>query len=150
MVAWVATQVPSAVDDLATTVALARRAADSAPDNWSYAETLGAAHYRAGEWDQAVLALDRAVKLQKEGGTVWMKCFLAMAHHRLGHYDEAQAWLDKAYEHINREAAPDFPNPPDWQERVRRRLLYREAAELLAQRPRGPGNPLQAAGSGKL
>lgn len=63
--------------------------------------TLGVAHYRNGEWKEAVAALEESVKL-RGGGDSFDFFFLAMAHWRLGEkdkarerYQEAVDWMDK-------------------------------------------------------
>src|SRR5262249_57843159 len=66
--------------------------------NWT---TLGVAHYRAGQWKEAVAALDKSMELRK-GGDSFDWFFLAMANWRLGEkdkarelYDRAAQWMDK-------------------------------------------------------
>ena len=51
------------------------------------------AHYRAGDWQGAIEALDRAQDLFE--GTAWSFFFLAMAHGQLGHKDQAHQWYDQ-------------------------------------------------------
>ena len=57
--------------------------------------TLGVAHYRAGDWKAAVSAFDKSMELRK-GGDAFDWFFLALAHHKLGHAEEAKKWYDKA------------------------------------------------------
>ena len=80
-------------------VRLAELAVNGAPDARSkgrYLNTLGAALYRAGRFEDAIRRLDEGIQLK--GGTSeprdWV--FLAMAHHRLGHRDEARRYLESA------------------------------------------------------
>src|SRR5262249_13439367 len=66
---------------------------------WS---TLGTAHYRAGDWNAAIAAFDKAMPL-RGGGDCFDFFFLAMANHRLGNkkaagewYRKGAAWLEAA------------------------------------------------------
>jgi tetratricopeptide (TPR) repeat protein len=85
-------------------VALARQAVAGAPGDEGAWNTLGVAHYRAGDWKAAVEALDKSVEL-RHGGDAYDWYFLAMAFQRLGNTDEARRWFDKAAqwreEHVN-------------------------------------------------
>jgi superkiller protein 3 len=100
--AWLLATCPnSGLRDAGFAVKLARRAVQLAPkdsNNWG---TLGTAHYRAGDWKEAVATLDEARKLKPPGDAdIWL--FLAMAHHKLGNkaqarkcYDQAVQWLER-------------------------------------------------------
>jgi tetratricopeptide (TPR) repeat protein len=81
-------------------LALARRAHHRAPDLANYLNTLGVAHCRRAEWDEAVDALQRSLRA---GSSVpaydWY--FLALAWHNLGKaalaadsFDQAVYWHD--------------------------------------------------------
>jgi serine/threonine protein kinase len=81
-------------------VSLAKRATELAPKEKGYWTTLGLAHYRAGNGQEAVTALSSA--LQQAPADGWKLFVLAMAHWQLGHkeearrcYDEAVAWTEK-------------------------------------------------------
>ena len=101
-----------------------------------YLNTLGAAYYRAGQFELAVAILDRAVAAQQEGGTPVDWLLLAMAHHRLGHAEEAKSWLDRAVtmaEAIDaRQAERLFRRGPRQLEQswLELQLLRREAEDL--------------------
>ncbi|HEV3438851.1 MAG TPA: WD40 repeat domain-containing protein [Gemmata sp.] len=60
---------------------------------WWYQQTLGALHFRAGNFAVAIGYLERAAK-QRE--TQWQRLFLAMAHHRFGNAVESDEWFKKA------------------------------------------------------
>ena len=76
-------------------MALARKAVELAPAHPDYPNTLGVAHYRAGDWKAAIVALEKSMKLRKGGDSKhWF--FLAMAHWRLGAKDKAREWYDRA------------------------------------------------------
>ena len=51
--------------------------------------TLGIAHYRAGEWGAALAALEKSVAL-RNGGDCGDQFFLAMTHWQLGEKDQAR------------------------------------------------------------
>src|SRR5262249_51789131 len=94
--AWLlATAAEPALRDPKKALACARKAVELEPMNGEYRNTLGAAHYRNGEWREAVSELDQAMKLRPDGfqGTGYF--FLAMAHWQLGEKDQARAWYDK-------------------------------------------------------
>ena len=57
--------------------------------------TLGAALYRAGRFEEAIRRLNESIQALDGGDVPKGFAFLAMAHHRLGHRDEAKRWLDK-------------------------------------------------------
>ena len=57
--------------------------------------TLGVAHYRAGDWKAAVEALEKSMALRSGGdGFDWF--FLAMAHWQLGDKPQARSWFNRA------------------------------------------------------
>ena len=81
--------------------------------------SLGAAHYRAGNWQKSLEALEKAKESRTQTDKV-VCCFVAMAHWQLVHHDEAQ----KSYEEAARldEASSEF-------DQLRRFLA--EVAELM-------------------
>jgi serine/threonine protein kinase/tetratricopeptide (TPR) repeat protein len=99
--AWMLALPREPVVDPSWAVMLARKAVDLSPKSWRIWNTLGVAHYRAGEWDDAIAALGKAVELQNSGpaGTVDVPINLfplAMAHVRLGEAAKARAFYDRA------------------------------------------------------
>lgn len=94
--AWLLANAPDqAVRDSAHAIALASKAAKANPNCATYLNTLGAAHYRAGDFHAAIATLGRAIDLTK-GGTAFDHVFLSMAHAQLGDQREAQHWFDQA------------------------------------------------------
>src|SRR5439155_17525669 len=82
-------------------VELAREAVALAPQAGYIWNTLGVAHYRAGEWNAAIAALEKSMALRKGGDSAdWF--FLAMAHWQLGEKDEARNWYDQAVEWMDK------------------------------------------------
>jgi hypothetical protein len=92
--AWLLTGAADpAVRDPAGAVALAERAVEMDPECSTYWNTLGAAHYRAGDFQAAIANLNQATALSS-GGTAFDHVFLAMAHARLGEPGAARGWFD--------------------------------------------------------
>ncbi|MCU0960559.1 MAG: tetratricopeptide repeat protein [Pirellulaceae bacterium] len=60
-------------------------------DAWN---TLGVAHYRNGQWNEAIDALNKS--MERSGGTAIDWLFLAMTHWQRGERDEARTWYDRA------------------------------------------------------
>jgi tetratricopeptide (TPR) repeat protein len=87
---------PNAPDPQTTSraVNLAKKAVQLAPKNASFRSTLGAAHYRAGEWKAALGALEKSMEFDHGNAVAWF--FLAMAHCQLGHREQAREWYDRA------------------------------------------------------
>jgi hypothetical protein len=81
--------------DPAAAIALAGQVVERCPDGGAYWNTLGAAHYRAGNFESAVAALDRATVLSG-GSTAFDDLFLAMAYAQLGQEHQARHHLDRA------------------------------------------------------
>src|SRR5262249_31312816 len=100
--AWLLATCPDAkLRDPDQAVKLAKKAVKLAPKVGAHWNTLGVAHYRAGDWKGAVGALDKAVELGR-GGDAVDHLFLAMAHWKLGNHEEARkahklavTWLEK-------------------------------------------------------
>jgi serine/threonine protein kinase/Flp pilus assembly protein TadD len=80
--------------DLSRAVELAKKAVGWEPSAGPYWNTLGLAHYRAGNWKDAVTALERSVK--SGGGDSWDWFFLAMSYWRLGDKEQARKFYGQA------------------------------------------------------
>jgi tetratricopeptide (TPR) repeat protein len=106
-----------------------------------YLHVLGAAHYRAGQFDQAIRRCHESLEAApKWPGHVQNWLVLAMAHQRLGQTEQARQWLEKAGQWREKIAqgrpraavvAPSHVPPSDWLEFL---VLYPEAQALV----RGP------------
>jgi tetratricopeptide (TPR) repeat protein len=93
---WILATFPDPeVRDPARAVELARRAVELEPNRVTW-NTLGVAHYRAGDWKASVAALEKSMALGHGDGYAFDWFFLAMAHWRLGHSDEARTWYERA------------------------------------------------------
>src|SRR5207253_1145365 len=89
--------------------------------------TLGVAHYRAGDWKAAVAALDKSVELAK-GGDAFDWLFLAMSHRKLGNHDDARKWYDQAVQWLEKNSQALAKNALQAEELRRFRI---EAVEVL-------------------
>jgi serine/threonine protein kinase/Flp pilus assembly protein TadD len=119
--AWLLATCQSAnLRDPQRAVVLAKNILKIKPAEGNYWNTLGAAHYRAGDWNAAIQALKKSMEIRKGGDSIdWS--FLAMAHWQLGEKDLARQWYDKAVQWMDK-------NDPKNDELCRFRS---EAAELL-------------------
>jgi serine/threonine protein kinase/tetratricopeptide (TPR) repeat protein len=87
-------------------VELAKKALRHEPLSESYWRLLGAAHYRVGEFKDAIEALEKSVELSSEEDALnWF--FLAMAHWRLRHGDEAREFYRKAIQKMDKDKPTD-------------------------------------------
>jgi tetratricopeptide (TPR) repeat protein len=87
-------------------VEMAKRAVTLAPKEGIYWNTLGVAHYRAGDWKAAIEALSKSMELRKGGDSNdWF--FLAMAHWQLGDKPQARSWYDKAVTWMDKNQTKD-------------------------------------------
>jgi tetratricopeptide (TPR) repeat protein/tRNA A-37 threonylcarbamoyl transferase component Bud32 len=114
-------------------VDLARQAVKTAPQEGTFWNTLGAAHYRAGNWKQCLEALEKSTEL-RQGGDAFDWLFMAMAFHRLRKPAEANTWLDKAVQWMAQAEQGKLNNPLQqflWQSHRREADLLRGEAEKL-------------------
>ncbi len=85
----------------------ARRATVVQPEEGNYWNTLGAAHYRAGDWDDAKSALTRSMALRGHEGDSFDWFFLALVELKMGQAKAARAWYDRAIEWYRQRAPLD-------------------------------------------
>jgi WD40 repeat protein/tetratricopeptide (TPR) repeat protein/tRNA A-37 threonylcarbamoyl transferase component Bud32 len=144
--AWTAracTVGPDAGVDPARVVKLAEKGVQAGPQFQPYLNTLGAALYRAGRYEEAIRRLDEALNAPAQGGTAWASLFLALAHHRLGHADEARRWRDRALREVELATAvkpgnADADNRPTWNQRIELEIVRHELEMLLNGSPPTP------------
>jgi tetratricopeptide (TPR) repeat protein len=98
----------------------AKKAVEQEPQGGGNWNTLGVAHYRVGDWKEAVGALEKSMQL-RAGGSASDWFFLAMAHWQQGEKDPARQWYNKAVQLMERNKSQD--------EELRR--FRAEAAALL-------------------
>jgi serine/threonine protein kinase/Flp pilus assembly protein TadD len=101
-------------------VGLAKEAVRLQPNEGNFWSTLGVAHYRAGDWKAAAVALQKSREL-RQGADARDWFFRAMAHWQLGAKDEARNWYEQAVQWMEKNARQD--------EELRR--FRRETEELL-------------------
>src|SRR5439155_3126225 len=88
--AWLKALEPSSpVGNLELALQMAKGAVDKDPENGNFWNTLGATHYRMGQWQAAITALEKARALHA-GGDSCDLFFLAMAHWQLGNQEQAR------------------------------------------------------------
>ncbi|MCI0742214.1 MAG: tetratricopeptide repeat protein [Gemmataceae bacterium] len=105
--AWYVVAFPDSPADLLPRARTwAKNAVALAPNEGSYWNTLGVAHYRAGDWDEAIKALQQALKLSRGREYAHDAFFLAMAHWKRGEKNTALSWQRKATSWMDKHA-PD-------------------------------------------
>jgi len=95
------------VGDAQQGLEFAKLAVAKAPENGELWNTLGVAHYRAGNWSDAVNALNQSRTLRR-GGDSYDFFFLAMAHWHSGAKDEAKDWYKKALAALPKKGNPEL------------------------------------------
>jgi tetratricopeptide (TPR) repeat protein len=70
------------------------------PDGFSW-NTLGVAHYRAGNWKEAIASLEQSMRLFNGRREAMNTFVLAMTHWQMGNKVEARRWYDKAVTWMN-------------------------------------------------
>jgi formylglycine-generating enzyme required for sulfatase activity/S1-C subfamily serine protease len=145
--AWLLATCPDVkLRDPQQAVKLAKKAVQLAPKEGIYWNTLGVAHYRAGDWKAAVAALDKSRDLNKGGDAdTWL--FLAMAHHELGNHDEARKRYDQALAWMNKNKAALEKDRTKAEEL---RCFHREAEEVLREVKNSIGMKLVLIPAGKF
>jgi serine/threonine protein kinase/Flp pilus assembly protein TadD len=89
--------------DLDLALQMVKQAVEKDPKNGDFWNTLGLVHYRRGEWQSAISALDKARSLHSNCETYDM-FFLAMAHWQLGQKDQAHQCHQKALAALSKTA----------------------------------------------
>jgi tetratricopeptide (TPR) repeat protein len=108
------------VDHFEEAIELAKKAVKTTPTAGNYWGTLGMAHYWAGQWSDALVAIEHAAKLHN-GGDSLDRFYLAMVYGRLGEKEKGRESYDQAVEWMEK-------NDPD---NKGFKWLRNEAAELL-------------------
>jgi tetratricopeptide (TPR) repeat protein len=137
-VAWACALGPYTVADRESPIRLAetsvRGASEAEKPNWL--NTLGAALYRAGRYDEAIRRLEETMQARGGGqGSPGDWPFLAMAHYRLGHRDLARRWLERLADYWKSEDPGMFSYDLDI------RLLRSEAEAVVLLDPVFPDDP---------
>ena len=149
IVAWACALQPDSGNAPEDIVKLARFGLTDDPDSFYSLNTLGAALYRAGHFQEAIdqIAISRraytqaasAAELRGDTDAAWLMpqqdgrpsdwIFLAMANHQLGNATEAKVWLGKAQTAL---ASENIRDPRRMWSRIELELLMDEATRLLA------------------
>jgi len=95
------------VGDAKQGLEFAKLAVAKAPENGELWNTLGVAHYRAGNWPDAIDALNQSRTLRR-GGDSYDFFFLAMAYWQSGAKDQAQDWYKKALAALPKKGNPEL------------------------------------------
>ena len=126
---------PDAVPDSALLVQLTKKAMKETRTA-DRLFTLGMAHYRAAQFNDALARLEEAVRVDPAWThrTCVTGLALALVHHRLGHEEEAREWLERTVEQLERSQHAKWPavhfptHPADWVTCV---ILRKEAEALI-------------------
>ncbi|MSR60201.1 MAG: tetratricopeptide repeat protein [Planctomycetaceae bacterium] len=133
---WTCVLAPGAMDDSALLVDLARQGRNVAAGDPLMNQILGAALFRAGQFERALEALERSEigampsihVANLEGGRAYAWYFRAMTCFELGQADEARHWYDKA---VAETAKSLEDKGTSWNRRLTLELLRAESARLL-------------------
>jgi WD40 repeat protein/serine/threonine protein kinase/tetratricopeptide (TPR) repeat protein len=137
-VAWLVVLAPGTDIPSDVPVRLAELALSSVYSEYQpalYLNTLGAALYRAGRFEEAARRLEEAIQKRRGVSEPNDWAFLALAHHRLGHDAEARAWLDRF------RADPPRESPDQFWPAQQNRLLRNEAEAAILWDPIFPDDP---------
>ena len=121
-IAWLCVLTPAGIVDSTRIVDMATEAAKEKVDHPAALRTLGAALFRAGEFEKAKEELQKAIAAQSEFPSAWL--FLAMTENSRGRPQDAKKWLDQAVQWIEREHRE---KNKAWGERVYLDRLLQEA-----------------------
>ncbi|MGQ0633084.1 MAG: protein kinase domain-containing protein [Planctomycetaceae bacterium] len=134
---WTCVLAPDAVAIWEPVLDLAARAVELGKGSMHTFQAQGAALFRAGKYDEALPALDRADAapanpLNYSPAYTWY--FLAMTQFRLGNTGQARAWFDKAAESSGNTFAGKnriAVEGASWNRRLILDLLHAEASQML-------------------
>lgn len=94
--AWILINGPPELRNLERGLGLVQRAVSIAPAKSTYQNTLGAAHYRLGQFREAAAALQRSLEASPGQSDAYNLYFLAMCLARLNEFDRARDCFEKA------------------------------------------------------
>ena len=87
---------PQKLRNLPKALTLARKAVELTPGEWLYLNTLGVAHYRMGQYEQAIEILEQSLRESEEKFAAYDLFFLAMCHACRGQATEAKECNERA------------------------------------------------------
>jgi tetratricopeptide (TPR) repeat protein/tRNA A-37 threonylcarbamoyl transferase component Bud32 len=122
--AWCVSHAPQDRVNPAIAVKLLKKARAFEPDNAWNLGVLGIAHYRAGQWQDAINAIGESIEMIDDGNGYYA-FILAMAHWQAGDKDQAQTWYEWAAAYMSGQVANarGYPGVAC--------NFYMEAAELM-------------------
>ena len=134
---WTCARAPAGLSDYAPAIRLARTALEEMPEDQQYLIGLGAVQMRAGQFQEALGNLDKAVELSKtaKSSEAYAYYFRAMTEEHLSRRDDARKSLIKANELAEKELN-DEALPTAWNRRMTLELLRKEAEALVGQASR--------------
>ena len=129
--AWSSCLLVDATDERLLCVTIAEQAVKAEPTNKQYLNGLGAAQFRANDYEAALNSLSTAADL-KTGKTsnAYIAYFRAMTEHQLGRQQDANASLSDANKLAQQELS-DVDSPAAWNRRLTLELLRKEAEALI-------------------
>jgi hypothetical protein len=107
--------------------------ATTTSDKALYINTLAAAQFRDGKYQESINSVKESMRLQN---VVEDSMLMAMNHAKLDQLQQANEWLDKTKQHLSREAANEKWRE-GWRTRETQKLLLQEAESLIEQVRRG-------------
>jgi tetratricopeptide (TPR) repeat protein len=145
-IAWYCALSPGTPEDREAALRLAKLAVErfSIKQKHLALNTLGAALYRAGRFEEAIRRLEKGIKARNGVAEPTDWPFLAMAHHRLGHRKKALSWLTRF-----RSYKPSTDPNKSWHE-LEVRLLRSEAEAVILYDPMFPADPFSPSGLSSL
>jgi serine/threonine protein kinase len=115
---WYLCHVPQSRVDPAIAVKLLDRAYVLNPDKkneWCVG-ALGIAHYRAGQWQDAIDKISRAIEMSRDGEINYYAFIIAMAYWQAGDKKQARTWYEKTVAWMSsRIAEGTAPSQETWQ-----------------------------------
>jgi WD40 repeat protein/serine/threonine protein kinase len=112
----------------------ALKSAANPNDKALYLNTLAAAQFRAGSFEESRRTLEESMKMN---GCVEDWILVAMVEHKLGHSDEAHEWLKRSQRWVA-SMPPREKTRLNWQIHECRSLLLQEAESMLGSRSQQP------------
>jgi serine/threonine protein kinase/WD40 repeat protein/Flp pilus assembly protein TadD len=94
--AWFYVVAPENQRDPSKALSLAKKAVERSGGKWVYWNTLGVVYYRLGQYEAAIVALQRSQRESQGSAASFDLLFLAMAHARLGDSTQAKNCYDQA------------------------------------------------------
>jgi serine/threonine protein kinase/Flp pilus assembly protein TadD len=106
--AWLLATCPNPrLRDATQAIVQAKKALELAPEHGNYWNTLGIAHFRAGDCKSAIAALEKSNELLKGNELSFNAFFLAMAYWQSGSKDKGRTWYDQAVKWMEKNQPKD-------------------------------------------